>query len=103
MKSIYQLLLDAQDQLNWETITKLAAVMETHYHWSAGTLASELDLKTLCSQLCFEAEMQQQRNEQKGQPQKEISISSGCWTVSVFYFSQTPFVSISFGFHRTAQ
>lgn len=104
MKSVYQLITEAQEKINWETIRGIAAVLNTHYHWSEkGRLATIEEMKSLCFQLCFQAECQQQKNQQEGKGKNPIRISSGCWTVSVFYWTDSPFVSIDFGLNCNAQ
>lgn len=103
MKSIYQLIAEAQEKINWETIQKIAKILNARYYWSEGNSATIEELESLCSQLCFQAECQQQRNDQAGKGKNSIRISSGHWTVSVFYWIDSPFVSIDFGHNSNAQ
>ena len=101
-KCIYTLISEAREKINWEMILAIANVMNLKYH-GAENITTKDELENLLSSLLFTAETQWYVHEKEGDTKKPISVSSGCWHVTITTFSLDPIVKVSFGPWVTAE
>lgn len=95
--NIYNKIYSAQEKIDWNKIEKMAAIMGAHYFSSKGKIASKEELENCLAGNTYMAEKTFYENCNRGNGRAPVRVSSGHWTVAVYWWGNEPTVEISFG------
>lgn len=91
----------AYSRINFDEILATALAMKLKYCWSFDEFVTKSDLEIMLT-MNFSAFISRVRSDEAKGQTGETSVSSGGWTISLFWFQSGPQVQILFG-HRFSE